>query len=86
VPTAREPVRPLRDEPERVERVERVLRALRVEGVRPERADPVFPEPVAPGGPPFMGWVRAAVTAAAPAGAIPQALQYPSSIVPAQRG
>jgi hypothetical protein len=64
-----------------VDRVERVLRALRVDGVRPERADPVRPDPPAAAGPPFMGvvWVTAA-------GAIPHALQYPSSIVPPHWG
>jgi hypothetical protein len=84
-PSAREePVRPLRVEPDRVERV---LRPLRVEGVRPE---PVRAE---------AGWERAVCGAfevaggatpvfpvPPPTGAIPQASQYPSSIVPEHPG
>jgi hypothetical protein len=62
-------------DPERVDRVDRELFPLRVEGVRPEpvRVEPVLTRPL-PAPPP----------AAAPA--MPQTLQYPSSIVPAQLG
>jgi hypothetical protein len=70
-----EPERPVRIDPERVERLERELLPLRVEGVRPEpvRVDAVFTRPL-----------PVAAVPAPPGAAIPQTLQYPSSIVPEQ--
>jgi hypothetical protein len=69
LPSWRVAALPLRVEPDRVDRVDRVLRPLRVEGVRP---DPVRVEGVARTRPLTVF-----------ASALPQTLQYPSSMTPA---
>jgi hypothetical protein len=58
--------RPVRIEPERVERVDLVLRADRVDGVRPDRAEPVRVDGLAAG---------VAAVVAPPAAAIPHVSQ-----------